>query len=152
MCNSDHDALVRPECLLSTAMGVGRELSILLRDQEGFFAHRDRVLVGTVMRASANRAVLEPAFRGPLEGLVDKIDRVLAAAAVSRTETVVVATDEDGDLIYAERIIRFIPDEIQPLVKARELATSLATLIDRTWDVVEAERATLLILGGRASR
>lgn len=151
MNDRENDPYDRPEILLAAAFAVGRELAEILRDQEGVFPHRDRVLVSTVMRGAANRGVLAPQFRGPLSGLVDKIDRLLDAAAVEHVEAITIGADENGE-IHGERRSRVVPAAMQPLVTARALATRLAALIDNVGDLLEADHLIVSTLSQKDRR
>jgi hypothetical protein len=143
-----HDA---PEALLSEAMGVGRELAAILRAEMGLFAHQDRVLIDMVARGIAGRRVLDARLRGLLSGLVDKLDRRLAAATTERVEYEIVRVDEHGENLGA-RVVRVVAEEARPLIRARRLAVRLADLVDRVNDIMEADRVIMAAMAERAVR
>lgn len=147
--DAGHD---RPEVLLGKAMAVGRELAELLRsDCLGLLPHRNRMLAGTVERYAGDRSIMAPMFRGPLDGLIDLLARLIDEASVETVVPVVIGADKDGE-IHAEHVVRDVAAEARPLLAARDLAVQLAGLIDRVADIVAADHAIIALISERAGR
>lgn len=131
-----------PDNLLAEAMGVGRELAAILRDDVGLIDRRDRVLVETCAAAAARRQIMEPRYQGAFRGLIDVLDRHVAAATVERVEYDIVCVDEHGEHVGVRRV-REVSDAARPLLRARELAACLVDLVERVRDHLVAEQAIL---------
>lgn len=131
-----------PDNLLAEAMGIGRELAGILRHDIGLIDRRDRVLVETCARIAAQRRILEARHEGSLRGLIDVLDRHIAAATVEREEYDIVRVDEHGEHLGVRRV-REVPDAARSLLRARLLAARRAALVDRVRDQLVAEQAIL---------
>jgi hypothetical protein len=133
---------VAPDRLLAEAMGIGRELAGILRDDVGLIDRRDRVLVETCADAAAQRRIMEPRYRGSIRGLIDVLDRHVAAATVERVEYDIVRVDDHGEHLGARRV-RDVSDAARSLLRARQLAARMADLVDHVRDRLVAEQAVL---------
>jgi hypothetical protein len=140
-----------PDILLADAMGLGRELSDILRADIGLFDHRDRLFVETCARVAEQRRIMEPRFRGSFDTLFALLDRRIAAATVEKVEYEIARVDEHGEHVEAIRV-RTVSDEARPLVRARQLAGRMVALVDRARDHLAAEQAILDAIRGGAAR
>jgi hypothetical protein len=143
MSCTTYDRHDRPGLILAEAMAVGRRLAALLDDDCGGALDRRGVELPTTVAAQArSRDITDPGFGSALEGLVTLLDAQIHAGAIERIETDIVGADEDGP-IYADRRVWTVPDALQPLVEARDLALRLAGLIEEVRDIVAADVAVM---------
>lgn len=128
----------RPEIALARAIALAREVAAMIRGAcADAIDRRARGVAETVARAACDRTIWHDRIAGPIMGLGEELERLVAASVGPRTTAVVVGHDEDGPII--RDMVRDLPDP--NLVALRERLQALAETLDAVRDIVAADEA-----------
>ncbi|SEB05741.1 hypothetical protein [Rubrimonas cliftonensis] len=131
----------RPEVLLSQALAQARALAPLLRGAAAaLMDERTRSVARTVVAMAENRRIADDRCGGPVQGLVERLDRVIAASTRPVPHLCVVGAEDDGP-VYETVLRDEIDPAMAPLVALRDQARAVVELIERACDAVAADEA-----------
>jgi hypothetical protein len=132
---TEHD---RPEVALGRAMALAREIARMIRGEcASLLDARARGVATTVACAAEERAIWQDRYAGPITGLGEVLDRLVAASVGPVETTVVVDHDEHGPV--SRRELRDLPDA--RLVALRDRVCSLSAALEAVRDIVAADEA-----------
>lgn len=144
-CACACDVYDRPHAALGRALSAAREIAALLQGEcADLLDARARRVATTIARAADERSIWEERFAGPLIGLGDALDALVAASVGPVTRSAIVGCDEEG--VIERDVVTDEPDS--RLVDLRDRVRALAEQLDIVRDVVAAEESIMRLRQG----